>query len=87
MKRSDAIKKLIPYVLSPFERTEKENYKCKITEQRAVELMDFIEKQLKMLPPKVRIKKTGSGCLCTLREGCPECDSFIKYYENEWNEE
>jgi hypothetical protein len=37
-----------------------------------------------MLPPSVFLKKTGSGCLCTMREGCQECDPYGKYYTNKW---
>lgn len=51
MKRSEAIKKLIPKVISKFQVISKENYDNGVYEARAEELLDFIEKELGMVPP------------------------------------
>lgn len=51
MKRSEAIDKLIQKVISPYEIITKENYDCGIYKDRAKRLLDFIEKELGMLPP------------------------------------
>lgn len=51
MKRSDAIKKLMTKVVSPFEVIRKENYDSGEYERRAERLLEFIEKELGMKPP------------------------------------
>lgn len=54
MKRSEAIKKLIPKVVSKFEVIYKENYDNGVYEARAEELLNFIEKELGMVPPEIK---------------------------------
>jgi hypothetical protein len=51
MKRSEAINKLMHKVISPVEIITKKNYDAGIYEMRAKNLLDFIEKELGMLPP------------------------------------
>lgn len=47
----------------------------------------FVVENAGMVPPPVELKKRGYNCLCTMREGCPECDPYGKYYENKWEPE
>jgi hypothetical protein len=48
MKRSEAIKLLIPKTISKFEIIYQESYENGVYEQRAEDLLDFIEKTLKL---------------------------------------
>lgn len=50
MKRSEAIKKLMPHCISPFEVIKHEYYESGLYEERAKRLLDFIEKELGMIP-------------------------------------
>lgn len=54
--------------------------------QHAEEILQAIE-SLGMTPPPVELKKNTGSCLCTMREGCQECDSYGKYYSNKWENE
>ena len=51
MKRSEAIKKLMTKVVSPFEVISKDKFDSGEYERRAKDLLDFIEKDLGMTPP------------------------------------
>lgn len=51
MKRSDAVKKLLTKVISPYEVIKQEYYEQGIYHDRAEKLLDFIENTLGMLPP------------------------------------
>lgn len=51
MKRSEAIKLLMSKVISPFEVIKLEYYEIGLYKQRAENLLEFIEKELKMKPP------------------------------------
>ena len=48
MKRSEAIKLLMPKTISKFEILSQENYESGVYEQRAEDLLDFIENTLKL---------------------------------------
>jgi hypothetical protein len=50
MKRNEAIKKLMPMVISPFEILKHEYYENGVYLDRAERLLDFIEKDLNMRP-------------------------------------
>ena len=50
------------------------------------ELLTYMEGK-GMIPPAFELKKTGKGCLCSMRDGCEECDPYNKYYENKWEPE
>ena len=52
MKRSEAITKLMPKCISHYEILRKENYDSGEYRRRAEQLLDFIEKELGMLPPE-----------------------------------
>lgn len=54
MKRSEAIKMLIHKVISPFEIIKQEYYENGIYEQRAKDLLDFLENKMGMVPPLCR---------------------------------
>lgn len=51
MKRSDAIKKLIYKVISPYEIISQEMFDSGVYYERAERLLEFIEKELGMTPP------------------------------------
>ena len=53
MKRSDAIKKLIPKVICPHVIITREDYENGIYYERAKSLLDFIENDLDMWPPDI----------------------------------
>ena len=85
MKRSEAIKKLIPKVISPFEVILKDRYDFGVYEERAKALLSFIEKELGMRPPSVPAKtirgdnhRWGGGC--SMRCDCDECNPNYPMY-------
>jgi hypothetical protein len=49
-------------------------------------ILDLLESK-GMVPPKILLVKTGKGCLCTMREGCEECDPYGQYFVNKWESE
>jgi hypothetical protein len=51
MRRSEAIKKLIPFVINKAEIIDKSLYDSGVYHNRAERLLTFIEKELKMKPP------------------------------------
>lgn len=55
MKRSEAIKKLIHKVISPFEVIKSEYYENGLYEERAKQMLEFIENELGMLPPDTKL--------------------------------
>ena len=65
MKRSDAIKKLIPKVIAPYEVVHSDMQD--IYYQRAERLLEFIEQELNMLPPE------------TTKDKCKDPDYMFKY--------
>jgi len=56
MKRSDAIKKLMPKCISHFEVLRQESYDNGEYYRRAESLLNFIEKELRMSPPPINKK-------------------------------
>lgn len=82
MKRSEMVEKISNTLLG--RHCDKPN--CDFCENTANAILSTAE-AAGMLPPPVELKKQGHGCLCTMREGCPECDQYGKYYENKWEKE
>jgi hypothetical protein len=54
--------------------------------QLASLILKQIEEAGMVPPPPVQLKKTGAGCLCTMREDCVECNPYSKFYENKWED-
>lgn len=73
-------------MLSKIERFIEAGSDWASTSTRAENILSQIE-ELGMLPPAVRLKKTGKGCLCTMHEGCEECDHSGLYHKNVWEPE
>ena len=51
MKRSEAITKLLSKVVSPFEVIREQSYNDGTYHRRAEKLLEFIEREIGMLPP------------------------------------
>ena len=79
MKRSEAVK----VVIKELEHHVPDHVDLKLLGSGIIYELERIG----MLPPHVELKKTGKGCLCTMREGCEECDTLNKYYDNMWESE
>lgn len=74
MKKSQAIKLLMHKVISPYEIIKKEYYDNGIYEQRAKDLLDYIENKLGMQPPAYFDINYYDE---------PECDGMVSEWEPE----
>lgn len=61
MKRSEAIQKLLSKVVSPYEIIKQELYDNGVYQSRAERLLNFIEEELGMLPPRSKKKEKYSA--------------------------
>lgn len=84
MKRSEAINKLIHKVSCPHEIITQHNYETGIYHDRAERLLSFIEKELGMLPPKVKVESLSF----VINPETGERGEFKSWtYKSEWEPE
>lgn len=83
MKRNEMVKSLAISYAHHHRMLITNGVPPKFTLEVAEYLLNTIEK-LGMLPPPYQLHKTDKGCMCTMREGCEECDQYGKYFNNSW---